>query len=49
MKEPSTTTPADEIATGIPWLKTWKGAYLFVVASFVLWVLSLVVLGVVFQ
>ena len=24
-------------ATGLPWPKTWRGAYLFVVASFILW------------
>jgi hypothetical protein len=30
-----------EESTGLPWPKTWKGVYLFVVGSFVLWLLLL--------
>ena len=30
--------------TGLPWLKTWKKAYLFVVCSFVLWLVLLIAL-----
>lgn len=28
-------------STGLPWLKTWKKAYLFVVATFILWLVLL--------
>jgi hypothetical protein len=28
----------------LPWLRTWKGVYLFVLGSFVLWVMLLIVL-----
>ncbi len=31
-------------STGLPFPKTWKGAYLFVLASFVMWVSLLIVL-----
>jgi hypothetical protein len=27
----------DTEMTGLPWPKTWKGAYLFVIGSFILW------------
>jgi hypothetical protein len=31
-------SPVSELdATGLPWLKTWRGAYLFVIGSFILW------------
>ena len=30
--------------TGLPWLRTWKGVYLFVIISFVLWVALLIAL-----
>jgi hypothetical protein len=30
--------------TGLPWPKTWKGAYLFVLGSFILWLGLLVAL-----
>ncbi|CAN5221178.1 hypothetical protein BH10CYA1_BH10CYA1_07140 [soil metagenome] len=34
----------DSELTGLPWLKTWKNAYLFVVCSFVLWLALLIAL-----
>lgn len=34
----------DSNLTGLPWLKTWKAAYIFVMASFVLWVALLIAL-----
>ena len=30
--------------TGLPWPTTWKGAYLFVIGSFILWLILLVAL-----
>jgi hypothetical protein len=30
--------------TGLPWPKSWRGAYLFVIGSFVLWVGLLIAL-----
>jgi hypothetical protein len=35
---------AEDEMTGLSWPKTWKGAYLLVIASFVVWVGLLVVL-----
>ena len=35
----------DEL-TGLPWLRTWRGVYLFVFGCFVLWVLLLLALTV---
>jgi hypothetical protein len=34
---------------GLPWLRTWKGVYLFVLGSFVLWVALLIVLTEIFS
>jgi len=34
----------DSELTGLPWLKTWNSAYLFVVCSFVLWLALLILL-----
>lgn len=31
-------------STGLPWPKTWRGAYLFVIASFILWLGLLIAL-----
>jgi hypothetical protein len=30
--------------TGLPWLRSWKGVYLVVIISFILWVTLLVAL-----
>jgi len=30
--------------TGLPWPKTWRGAYLFVIGSFILWLALLIAL-----
>ena len=30
--------------TGLPWPKTWKGAYFLVIGSFILWLLLLIAL-----
>jgi hypothetical protein len=35
--------PEDD-ETGLPWLPTWKGVYLVVIISLVLWVALLIVL-----
>ncbi|HEY9733033.1 MAG TPA: hypothetical protein V6C89_14035 [Drouetiella sp.] len=34
----------DSEMTGLPWLKTWKSAYVFVLCSFVLWLVLLIAL-----
>jgi len=41
----STETPSSETReTGLPWPETWKGVYLFVLGSFLLWIVLLVAL-----
>ena len=35
---------SDPELTGLPWPKTWKGAYLLVIGSFILWFLLLLAL-----
>lgn len=30
--------------TGLPWPRTWKGAYIAVIASFILWLALLIAL-----
>jgi hypothetical protein len=32
---------AEEAATGLPLLRTWRGVYLFVLGTFILWVVLL--------
>jgi hypothetical protein len=46
MKRPSATEPSarETAETGLPWPRTWKGVYLFVVGSFILWVALLIAL-----
>ena len=38
-----------EEATGLPWLRTWRGVYLLVLGSFVLWVVLLLALTVIYS
>lgn len=48
MKDTSIAEPSDSVneTTGLPWLKSWNGLYVFTVASFVLWfVLLLAITG----
>ena len=40
---------ARDEATGLPWLRSWKGVYLFVIGSFVVWVLLLLVLTIIYS
>ena len=35
--------------TGLPFLPTWRGVYVFVIGSFVLWVVLLFLLSVAFR
>jgi len=35
--------------TGLPWLRTWSGVYLFVFGCFALWVMLLVMLTVIYS
>ena len=34
----------DDVSTSLPWPKTWNGAYLFVIGTFVLWLTLLLAL-----
>lgn len=36
------TNSGTDSETGLPWLKTWKAAYIFVVCSFILWLVLLI-------
>jgi hypothetical protein len=38
-------TAAESDTTGLPWPKTWNGAYLFVIGTFLLWLVLLIALG----
>jgi hypothetical protein len=46
MKDLSVAEPSDNEneTTGLPWPKTWAGLYLFVIGSFVLWIILLLAL-----
>jgi hypothetical protein len=47
---PAKITKADDSSTtGMPWLRTWRSVYWFVLGSFVIWVGLLYLLGVVFS
>jgi hypothetical protein len=35
---------AEDVDTGLPWLRTWKWVYLVVIINFVLWVTLLIAL-----
>lgn len=43
--EPQPEQSDDDLSTGLPWPKTWNGAYLFVICSFILWIVLLTALG----
>ena len=40
---------SESAATGLPWPRTWKGAYLFVIGSFILWLALLIALTELFS
>jgi hypothetical protein len=45
MKRPVVETSGQETeATGLPFFRTWKGVYLLVLGSFILWVTLLITL-----
>jgi hypothetical protein len=44
MKNTEPVEAIDENKTGLPWPSSWKGAYIFVLASFILWIILLVAL-----
>jgi hypothetical protein len=50
MKHDSATEPSarESEETGLPWPRTWRGVYYFVLASFVVWVALLLALTRVF-
>ena len=41
--------PLDDNVTDLPWFHTWRGVYIFVIVSFVIWVALLVALTVTFS
>jgi hypothetical protein len=47
--KPRTGTDNDDASTGLPWPATWRGVYLFVIASFILWVVLLAALAEVYS
>jgi hypothetical protein len=51
MKRSSVAEPpvAEAGDTGLPWFHTWRGVYLFVLGSFVLWVALLFALTRIFS
>jgi len=51
MKHPNQaeTSAGDTHGTGLPFFRTWKSVYLFVLASFVLWVALLILLTKMFS
>jgi hypothetical protein len=51
MKRPAVVeiSPHESEETGLPLFHTWKGVYLFVLASFVLWVALLIALTKMFS
>jgi hypothetical protein len=38
------TSVCENERTGLPWITTWRGAYIFVIVSFVLWLGLLIAL-----
>jgi hypothetical protein len=40
---------SSDLATGLPWLNTWRKVYVFVLGCFVIWVGLLVALTVIFS
>lgn len=46
---PNLTDDSGDQATGLPWLNTWRGVYVFVLGSFVIWVGLLVALTAIFS
>ena len=51
MKPPPVAEPraSETEPTGLPWFHTWRGVYLFVFGSFILWVALLFALTVIFS
>ena len=37
-REPPGVAGTEEEATGLPWFRSWRGVYLLVMGSFLLWV-----------
>jgi len=44
MKNPADRERCEAEETSLPWLRTWKRVYLFVIGSFVLWIALLIAL-----
>jgi len=46
---PDPSSGSDDQTTGLPWPGSWRGVYIFVFVSFVIWVGLLVALTVIFS
>ncbi|MBU6453246.1 MAG: hypothetical protein KGS72_15795 [Cyanobacteria bacterium REEB67] len=44
MNELDTVALSESESTGLPWPKTWRGTYVFVLCSFALWLVLLIAL-----
>ena len=44
-----TTDAVNDESTGLPWFDTWRDVYVFVFASFVVWVGLLIILSAIFS
>jgi hypothetical protein len=49
LASPEAAEDAGDAATGLPWLRSWRGVYSFVFGCFLLWVVLLVVLKALFS
>jgi len=51
MKQPAATEPSarESEETGLPFFRSWKSVYIFVLSSFVFWVAMLIVLTKMFS
>jgi hypothetical protein len=47
--KPPAAPPIDDNSTGLPWPMTWRGVYLFVLGSFIVWVVLLATLAEVYS
>jgi hypothetical protein len=49
VRPPDLVDNSGDQATGLPWLNTWRGVYIFVLGCFVIWVGLLVALTAIFS
>jgi hypothetical protein len=49
VRPPNLADDSGDQTTGLPWLDTWRGVYIFVLGCFVIWVGLLVALTTIFS